>query len=182
MRRPLAAAAVLTGALLLSAACSTGPGPAGAAPQPTPPAGAGVSAPAPGSTGAAGDATAAGAADAAAGDAALQGDTKAICTQATKTGGDFAATFAQDLELLIDAASASDRTAVEKAEQKTARDVQNYSYALTDLSQLAGDTAVKKALADMGKQVSALKGDVRDIDEAELAGLRATLDRACGSK
>jgi hypothetical protein len=32
----------------------------------------------------------------------------------------------------------------------------------------------------MGKQVSAFKADISSIDEEKLAGLRATLDKACG--
>jgi hypothetical protein len=171
MRRPFAAVAVLSGALLLATGCSADPGSVQATPLPAPPVGGAGSAPAAGSA----------ATDAAAGDAALKGNTKAICIQAAKTGGDFAATFAQDLELLIDASSSSDKAQVEKAEQKTARDVENYSFALIDLSKLAEDAPVKKALSDMGEQVTALKGDVRKIDESELTKLRATLDRACGS-
>jgi hypothetical protein len=58
--------------------------------------------------------------------------------------------------------------------------VQNYSYALIDMSKLAADQTVAKALGDMGKQVSAFKADISSIDEEKLAGLRATLDKACG--
>jgi hypothetical protein len=98
-----------------------------------------------------------------------------------KTGGDFAETFAENLKLQIDAASADDPAAVQQAEQKSTRDVQNYSYALNDLSKLAADPAVAKALADMSKQVNALKGDMRQLDEAKLSSLRSTLDEACGT-
>jgi hypothetical protein len=173
MRRPLAAA-VLT-ALLLLAGCSTAPdstatpGPI-AAPDPHPGATA-VPAPRPGSSGGA----------ARNGDAELAGNTRAICSQAAKTGGAFAETFAQNLELQIDAASADDPAAVQQAEQKSARDVQNYSHALNDLSKLAADPAVAAALADMGRQVSALKGDLRKLDGAKLTSLRSTLDEACGT-
>ncbi len=179
MRRPLAAAltaAALTGALL-AAGCSTDRSTSGAAgtPAPAPPAGAG------GATGA----SAAGGASQGArpdGDAALSGNTGAICDQAAKTGVEFAATFAENVKLQIEAAAAKEPGALQKAERKAARDVQNYSYALNDMSKLAADPALKAALADMGKQVTALKGDVTKIDEKQLAGLRARLDEACGSK
>ena len=169
MRRLL----VLTSVILLAAGCSTdksaeptaAPAPAGSAPA--------ASAPAPA-------ASAAAQAGAAKGDAALKGNTAAICNQAAKTSGDFAATFAQNLKLQIEAASAKDAAAAQKAEQKSVRDVQNYSYALTDMSKLAADKAVAKALGDMGKQVGAFKADISKIDEEKLAGLRATLDKACG--
>jgi hypothetical protein len=59
--------------------------------------------------------------------------------------------------------------------------VQNYSYALNDLAKLAADPAVSTALADMSKQVNALKGDLRKLDETKLNGLRSTLDQACGT-
>jgi ABC-type sugar transport system substrate-binding protein len=48
------------------------------------------------------------------------------------------------------------------------------------MSKLAAAQAVAKALGDMGKQVSAFKADISAIDEEKLAGLRATLDKACG--
>ena len=173
MRRLLA----LTSVVLLAAGCSTGKSGTepNAAPAPAP----GGSAPvasAPGAD-AAGDAQSGGAKG---GDAALQGNTAAICDQAAKTSGDFAATFAQNLKLQIDAASAKDPIAAQKVEQKAMRDVQNYSYALTDMSKLAADQEVAKALGAMGKQVGAFKADISAIDEEKLAGLRATLDKACG--
>jgi hypothetical protein len=71
---------------------------------------------------------------------------------------------------------------VQQAEQKAARDVQNYSYALRDMSELAADPTLKKTLAAMGKQAAALKGDISKIDEKDVAGLRARLDEACGTK
>ncbi len=176
MRRLLAAAA-MTG-LALIAGCSSQPE-AGATPGP---AAAPPVAPAPGSAGPARPAgeSAGGPTAGAGGDAALAGNTAAICDQAVRTGGDFAKTFAANLKLQIDAASADDPAAVQQARQKSARDVQNYSYALKDLSGLAADPAVKAALADMSKQVNALKGDMRKLDEAKLTGLRTTLDKACG--
>ena len=114
------------------------------------------------------------------GDAALSGNSKAICRQAAKTGGDAGKNFAQDLKLLIDAESAQDADLVAKAKAKTSRDVENYSFALTDMSKLAAEPTLKAALADMGKQVTALKGDVRKLDADRLAKLQETLDKACG--
>jgi hypothetical protein len=168
MRR-LAAAAV-TGVLLLTG-CSAAKTTAAGAPTP-----AVAAAPGTGSAGATPDASAA-----AAGDAALSGDTAAICDQAAKTGGNAGATFAQDLKLLIDAESAKNKAAVAAAQAKTTRDVENYSYALKDMSKLAADPAVKKALAAMGASVDKLKGDVRKIDAAELGKLQGTLSKACGN-
>jgi hypothetical protein len=170
MRR-LAAAAV-TGVLLLTG-CSAARTTAGTGAAPTP---AVAAAPGASSAGVTPDASAA-----AAGDAALSGNTAAICDQATKTGGNAAATFAQDLKLLIDAESAKNKAAVAAAQAKTTRDVENYSYALKDMSKLAADPAVKKALAAMGASVDKLKGDVRKIDATELGRLQATLSKACGN-
>jgi hypothetical protein len=174
MRRLIAAAVTVTGALLL-AGCSTDKTAASetAAATTSPGAATGES-PAPASR-----TPAAGAKDA--GDAALSGDTAAICNQAAKTGGQAAATFAQDLKLLIDAESAKDKAAVAQAQQKTTRDVQNYSYALKDMSKLVADPAVKKALADMAGSVDQLKGDVRKLDADDLGRLQGTLGKACGN-
>jgi hypothetical protein len=182
--RALPAVAVLTGALLLAAGCSGDPAPtATAAPPPAAPGSPGApGVPAPtGSTPGTGSSSAPGGGTRNAGDAALAGNTGAICAQAEKTGGAFAATFAQDLKLLIDAASADDPDLAAKAEEKTRRDVQNYSFALKDLSRLAADRAVAKALGDMSKQVTALEGDVRKLDDRKLAALRGKLDQACGT-
>ncbi|MGA5303585.1 hypothetical protein ACPCHT_26920 [Nucisporomicrobium flavum] len=174
MRRVLCAA-VLSSALLLGA-CSTDKSadtPAAATPAASVPAGTptsgGGSAPAPRSS-AAGK-----------GDAALKGNTKAICDQAAKTGGDAAKNFAQDLKLLIDAESAQDKAAVAAAKAKTTRDVENYSFALGDMAKLASEPQLKKALGAMSKQVSALKGDVRKLDAEKLDGLQETLSKACGT-
>ncbi|WP_199514025.1 hypothetical protein [Nucisporomicrobium flavum] len=174
MRRVLCAA-VLSSALLLGA-CSTDKSadtPAAATPAASVPAGTptsgGSSAPAPRSS-AAGK-----------GDAALKGNTKAICDQAAKTGGDAAKNFAQDLKLLIDAESAQDKAAVAAAKAKTTRDVENYSFALGDMAKLASEPQLKKALGAMSKQVSALKGDVRKLDAEKLDGLQETLSKACGT-
>ncbi|GAA3341951.1 hypothetical protein GCM10020358_35220 [Amorphoplanes nipponensis] len=174
MRRLLCVTAV-SGAFLLSGAGCSSDEPAGTASAPTsvtP----GASAPAAG--GSAGPAAAG--PSAGSGDAALSGNSEAICQQAAKTGGDAAKNFAQDLKLLIDAQSAQDADQVAKAKAKTTRDVENYSYALTDMSKLAADPALKAALADMGRQVTALKGDVTKLDADRLTKLQETLDQACG--
>jgi hypothetical protein len=131
--------------------------------------------------GASATASGAPAAGAAAGDAALSGNTAAICLQAQKTGGNAAANFSQDLKLLIDAESAKDPAQVANAKAKTTRDVENYGYALKDLSKLVDDPAVKKGLAEMSASVGKLKGDVRKFDAAELAKLQGTLAKACGT-
>ncbi|RZU52572.1 hypothetical protein EV385_4446 [Krasilnikovia cinnamomea] len=168
----------LSGALVLvGAGCTTEPDTAAQ------PAGTPAAAPAAPSVAPGGPAPAPGAVSstaAAAGDAALKGNSAAICDQATTTGAHAGATFAQDLKLLIDAESAQDSAAVSQARSKTARDVQNYAYALADMGKLASEPDLKKALTTMSKQVGALKGDVRKLDATRLAGLQATLDKACG--
>jgi len=173
MRRLLCTTAV-TGALLLGAGCSSDE-PAGTTAAPAP-----VASAAAVPSGGAG-ATASAPAAATSGDAALSGNSEAICQQATKTRGDAAKNFAQDVKLLIDAQSAQDADLVAKAKAKSARDVENFSYALTDMSKLASEPALKAALADMGRQVKVLKGDVRKIDAARLDKLQETLDKACGA-
>jgi hypothetical protein len=177
MRRLLCATALSGALVLLGAGCSDGGSGENTTAAPTPAvSGAAASA----ATG--GGATAsAGAALPGAGDAALSGNTQAICQQAGQTGSNAAKNFAQDLQLLIEAESAQDKDLVAKARQKTTRDVENYSYALRDMAKLAADRKVKAALADMGKQVADLDGDVRKIDSARLARLRETLDKACGN-
>ena len=115
-------------------------------------------------------------AKAAGGDAALSKDTKAICTQADKVTAQFGATFTRDLKVLTGASGAV-KTEVE---QKTKRDVQNFSFALKDLSTLAGDAGLKKALGEMSTEVKALNGDVRKLDADKLGELSGTLDKACG--
>lgn len=181
MRRLLCAAA--GGALLLlGAGCSAGEQQPGIAPAATPavPGGPAASAPvAPGVTPPPGGASA-GPGTRGGGDAALSGNSAAICEQAAKTSADAARNFALDLKLLIDAESAQDAGQVAKAKAKTVRDVQNYSYALNDMAKLASEPGLKQALAEMGRQVTALKGDVRKVDAEQLARLQDTLDRACG--
>ncbi|GIF16108.1 hypothetical protein [Actinoplanes teichomyceticus] len=174
MRRLLAAAAALS-FVLFAAGCS------GADQEST------TAAPAAGTTATAtGDAAATGPAagtpdpaKGAAGDAALAADTAAICAQAARTSTNFGTTFAADHKLLTGAASKG-AEAKAQAQQKATRDVESFSYALLDMSKLAGDPGLKKALAAMGAQVAALKGDLSRIDDRKLAALRATLDRACG--
>ena len=175
MRRLL----VLTSVILLAAGCSTGKSgdEPPAAPAPIP----GSSAPA-----AAGDAgTAASAAPGKStaadggGDAALKNNTEAICNQASKTSGDFASILAGNVKLAGDAASAKDAVAKQRAEQKMVRDVQNYSYALIDMSKLAGDKAVSTALAGLGEKVGTFKGDATKMNAHQLGEIRATLDKAC---
>jgi hypothetical protein len=117
--------------------------------------------------------------DAAAGDAALSADSEAICEQASRTSTSFGKTFAQDYQLLIEA-SGKDAQAKQQAKQKVARNVDNFSFALLDMSKLAAEPKLKKALAAMGAEVKALKGDLDKIDDKKLAGLHATLDKACG--
>ena len=116
---------------------------------------------------------------AASADAALSGNTKEICAQAQRTSTSFGTIFLADLKLQIDAASKG-AAAKQQATEKTSRDVQNYSYALADMAGLTTDPALKKALTQMSTQVKALKGDVTKINAAKMAGLTATLDKACG--
>jgi hypothetical protein len=114
-----------------------------------------------------------------AGDKALAGNTPAICSQAAKTSGDAAARLAQNLKSEADAASSKDKLLVEKAQQQTQRDVQNWGSALTDLSGLVADATVKKALGAMGKEITQLKGDAKKLDAAKITSLQKTLTDAC---
>jgi hypothetical protein len=151
---------VILGAL---GGCSGTPSPAGVTPTPA------VRPSAPGAT----------AVDPSVAESALTGNTKAICEQAARTGSSFGETFIADLRLQIDAASKGG-DAKTQADQKVARDVQNYSYALTDMAKLTTDTELKKALSQMSAQVMALKGDVTKINADKMSELSATLDQACG--
>jgi hypothetical protein len=112
-------------------------------------------------------------------DTALSEDTEAICAQASRTSNEFGKTFAEDYQLLIKAAAES-KEAKAKAQEKVSRDLENFSFALLDMSKLAADPTVKKALSAMGAQVTALKGDVSKVDEKKLADLHGVLDKACG--
>jgi hypothetical protein len=154
MRRNLAVLALL-GAL---AGCTSG----GAAPTSARPA------PAPADPSAAASA-----------DRALTGDTQAICDQAARTGAGFGQMFIDDLQLRVDSLAQGDE-AKAQAQQKIARDVQNYSVALADMAALTTDAQLKTALSRMSKEVTALKGDVTKIDSNKLADLADTLDKACG--
>jgi hypothetical protein len=155
MRRPLAALAALSCALLAAGCSGAEKGAANDAAQAVDPV------------------------VAASADAALSSDTKAICAQAARTSTSFGTTFAADYQLLIDAGS-KNAAAKAQAREKAARDVDSFSFALLDMSKLASDPALKKALGTMGAQVTALKGDLSKIDDAKLADLHATLDQACG--
>ena len=177
MRRNLAALAVL-GALLGIAGCSDEAASPDAAASPAPGASAGDAGAAAGATGAV-TAAPVDPSVAASADAALAGDTKAICAQAARTSTTFGQAFIADLKLQIDAASKG-AAAKSQAEQKITRDVQNYSYALADMAKLTSDPALKKALAQMSKQVTALKGDLTKINADKMSQLTATLDGACG--
>ncbi|BCY06196.1 hypothetical protein [Actinoplanes sp. L3-i22] len=163
MRRPLAAAAALTFALL-AAGCS------GDDQKTTADAGAPVAAVSP----AAVDPVVAASAD-----AALSADTQAICAQAARTSTNFGTNFAADYAALVGAASQG-AEAKARAQEKVDRTVAGYSYALGDMSKLTADAKLKKALTEMGTQVTTLKGDLSKIDDKKLADLHATLDAACG--
>ncbi|GLW35460.1 hypothetical protein [Actinoplanes regularis] len=171
MRRHAAAAAALSFALL-AAGCS-GSDQESTTAAPTPATGSS------GTTAAAGPAGAADPAVAASADAALSADTEAICGQAARTSTNFGTNFAADYKNLIGAA-AQGAEAKSRAQEKVTRDVDGYAYALLDMSKLAADPALKKALATMGAQVTALKGDIAKLDAEKLANLHATLDQVCG--
>ncbi|GIE82623.1 hypothetical protein Aph02nite_85730 [Actinoplanes philippinensis] len=164
MRIPALAAVAISAVLLTG--CSGGDEPASPAAQAPAPAAADGSAPAAQQTEKPTD-------------AALSADTEAICAQAGRTSNDFGKTFAEDYQLLIRAAAES-KEAKAKAQEKVTRDLQNFSFALLDMSKLAADAEVKKALSTMGAQVTALKGDVTKLNEKKLTELHAVLDKACG--
>ncbi|MEV6843904.1 hypothetical protein [Actinoplanes sp. NPDC051411] len=112
-------------------------------------------------------------------DAALSQDTKAICDQADRTGTSFGSTLTADLKLQLDARSKG-AAATAEAKQKLTQDVSNYSYALGDMSKLAGDATLKSTLKQMSDQVTAFSGDASKIDASKLSELSDTLDKACG--
>ncbi|MFI5938583.1 hypothetical protein [Actinoplanes sp. NPDC051494] len=120
-------------------------------------------------------------APAASGDAALKNDTDAICTQASKTSAAAGKTFAADIKLLIEAESGKDAASIGQAQGKTARDVDNFSFALVDMANLASDPELKTVLSEMAKEVASLKGDVRKLDAEKLAGLQESLAKVCGT-
>ncbi|MGX6605066.1 hypothetical protein ACWKSP_23470 [Micromonosporaceae bacterium Da 78-11] len=169
MRRNLAALAVL-GTLFLAAGCSDETASTETAGAPTP---------ATEASGGTAPTTPVDPTVAASADAALSGNTKAICAQATRTSATFGETFLADLRLQLDT-TAKGAPTKGQAEQKIERDVQNYSYALADMAKLSTDPALKKALTQMSKQVTALKGDVTKINAEKMSALTATLDKACG--
>ena len=75
----------------------------------------------------------------------------------------------------------ADPAAADQVKKKTARDVENYAFALRDMAGHTEDPKVSKALGEMSKQVGALKGDVRELDEKKLAAIGGGLDKACGT-
>ena len=164
-RRGLAVCVAL-GALTFTAACSDDAAPAGgAAPAAggTPPV-----APAPADPSVA-----------AAADAALTGDVKQICAQADRTSASFGKLFVADYKLKIEAANKG-AVAKQQAAEKIARDVENYSFALTNMAAITTDAKLKAALTDMSSQVKALKGDIAKINSGKMDELTAKLDKACG--
>ncbi|GAA4598909.1 hypothetical protein BJY16_002888 [Actinoplanes octamycinicus] len=167
MRRHLAAAAALSFALL-AAGCSGGD-----EQEPT------AAAPTPAGTAAAATTAAADPAVAASADAALSADTKAICAQAARTGESFGTNFAADYQVYL-GAKAQGAEAKARAKEKVTRTVDGYSFALLDMSKLTSDPSLKKALAAMGAQVTALKGDFAKIDDKRLAEISGKLAKACG--
>jgi hypothetical protein len=112
--------------------------------------------------------------------AALAANTPAICDQAERTAGQFGARFEQDRQLMSEAAASKDASRVAQASAKATQDVQNYVFALGDMSKLTTDPKVKAALAAASKQVGGLHGDVRRYDEATADKLTAALRTACG--
>ena len=118
-------------------------------------------------------------ADPSAADAALSQDTKAICAQADRTTASVGDTLTADLKLQLDAKGKGPAAATQ-AEQKLTQDVSNYSYALGDMSKLAGDATLKTTLKQMSEQVKGLSGDLTKLDATKLSALSDTLDKACG--
>lgn len=112
-------------------------------------------------------------------DTALAEDTGAICAQAGRTSTEFGKTLAEDRQLLVKAAAESKESKV-KAQEKVTRDLENFSFALLDMSKLAADPSVKSALGAMGDRIAALKGDIAKIDEKTLTEMHSVLDKACG--
>jgi hypothetical protein len=119
------------------------------------------------------------AADPSAADAALSQDTKAICAQADRTTTSFGTALTADLKLQLDA-KGKGAAATAEARQKLTQDVSNYSYALGDMSKLAGDATLKSTLKQMSDQVTGFSGDLTKLDVTRLSQLSDTLDRACG--
>ncbi|WIM97665.1 hypothetical protein ACTOB_001213 [Actinoplanes oblitus] len=166
MRRHLAAVAALSFALLAAGCSDDGePGTTTTAP--------------PRAATAAATTAAADPAVAASADAALASDTKAICAQAARTGESFGTNFAADYRVFL-GAKAQGAEARARAKEKVTRTVDGYAYALLDMSKLTSDPGLKKALASMGGQVTALKGDFARIDDKRLAEIDAKLAKACG--
>jgi hypothetical protein len=177
MRRLWATAA--SGAvLMLSASCSADPPATGTATPAVPPAS--VAASAPGAPGAPGASAGASGVAPNPGDVALAGNTAAICEQATKVGAQAVTLYGQNKKILADAMTAKDSDLAGKAKAKAQRDMQNWAFALTDLSRLVADTTVKKALAAASTQVTKLRTDIGKINAKDFAAVQAKLDKACG--
>jgi hypothetical protein len=129
--------------------------------------------------GAADDANKTPAPDPSAADAALSQDTKAICQQADRTSASFGDTLTADLKLQLDA-KGKGAAAQAEAKQKLTQDVANYSFALGDMSKLAGDATLKSTLKQMSGQVTAFSGNTSKINATRLSELSDALDKACG--
>ena len=112
-------------------------------------------------------------------DAALSQDTKAICAQADRTSTSFGDTLTADLKLQLEA-KGQGAAATAQAKQKLSQDVSNYSYALGDMSKLAGDATLKNTLKQMSGQVTAFSGNLSKLDATKLSELSDALDKACG--
>ncbi|HEY0000416.1 MAG TPA: hypothetical protein VGB74_08175 [Actinoplanes sp.] len=110
---------------------------------------------------------------------ALSPPNQQICDQAALAGTDFGESYLTDLQLQIDAAGKG-AAANTQAQQKITRDVQSYSSVLAGFAHAATDPVLKKTLTRMGKEVSALKGEVAKVDAERLSALADTLDEACG--
>ncbi|MBM2621678.1 hypothetical protein JIG36_39860 [Actinoplanes sp. LDG1-06] len=170
--RPGLAVCAALAALTLTAACSDDAGSAdGAATAGTPAVAGG---PAAASTTAAADPALAASAD-----AALTGNTQQICAQVDRTSTSFGKLFVDDYKLKIEAASKG-AEAKQQAAEKIARDVQNFSFALTNMAAITTDVTLKTALTDASAQVKALEGDIEKLDTDKMAELTAKLDKACG--
>jgi hypothetical protein len=116
---------------------------------------------------------------AASADAALRNDTKALCQQADRTSTTFGSILIADLKLQHDV-QAKDAQTQADAKQKLAQDVSDFSYALADMSKLAGNATLKSTLQQMSRQVTAFAGDPTKINSDRISQLSDTLATACG--
>jgi protein involved in temperature-dependent protein secretion len=111
---------------------------------------------------------------------ALAGNTGAICNQATKVGAQAVTQYSLNKKNLTAAKKAKDADLATKAKAQAKRDVQNWAFALKDLSSLVADTTVKKALAEASTQVTKLNGDIEKINGSTFTSVQAKVDKACG--